>query len=457
MIEFPLGQLQKLELCLQHHAFHIADIQRAVLRHLRKAHGAVFLGGIVAKQLSVQGLGHPCAAVHGNKGAAGIQAFLMNTLGNHRLAAAGFSRQENRGVEFCHLLCGFHQLKHLLTAADNAVKCIFGHISPLEQLPAQLTVHFHDLPVLLEGQQNTPGFLLNPDGGNIHHHRFVADVDHQCIGFQPELQRVLQQLSIQIRNGIHRLAAHELRGLLVQQHGSRTVQALDFTVTADLDNAAEGIVQHGLHFRQIALFQVNGVAHPGGRFQCIFQAFRAGRQEPVGQIQRPGALADDLAANYAAAAFLHGLADRTRELLLAVDKVASEVNSEQLVIMGGVSDHIREANQAKAGAFLPKLPAQIQHLHAQFLGGNLNLHHRQGGVAFDQSGLDAPGNDQITLLLHLQRPGDGKLGFHKINAGKGYAVIIRHQGCRQFAHGFLRKQNRNLRHTDTSRIYLCPV
>ena len=271
------------------------------------------------------------------------------------------------------------------------------------------------------------------------------------------MQRVLQQLSIQIRNGIHRLAAYELRGLPVQQYGSRTVQALDLAVTADLDNAAEGIIQHGLHFRQIALFQVNGIAHPGSRFQCIFQAFRPGRQEPVGQIQCPGTLADNLAPDHTPAAFLHGLADRARELLLAVDKIASEVNSEQFVIMGGVSDHIREANQAKAGAFLPKLPAQTQHLHAQFLGGDLNLHHRQRGVAFNQSGLDAPGNDQVTLLLHLQRPGDGKLGFHEINAGKCYVIIIRHQGCRQFAHGFLRKQNRNLRHTDTSRTYLCPV
>ena len=101
--------------------------------------------------------------------------------------------------------------------------------------------------------------------------------------------------------------------MLIQNIVQHAVAAADDTLGVDLQDAAEGKIQHRVHLGPGALFQVDGIGHAVGDGKGVLQTFTPGRQKVVGQTQRFGPGADYITADDRLAALLQGTVHQSRQ------------------------------------------------------------------------------------------------------------------------------------------------
>ena len=82
-----------------------------------------------------------------------------------------------------------------------------------------------------------------------------------------------------------------------------------------------------------------------------------------------------------------------------VNHISVHYHTEKPSEIGGVAHHVFKSDQCDPGTRLSQLCLYIQHQNAQILHGHVNLHDGNAGGFFDQGGVKAAGDDDITSGL----------------------------------------------------------
>ena len=141
----------------------------------------------------------------------------------------------------------------------------------------------------------------------------ALDGQQDGVGFLTPVQGLVQHFPAQLGQGLLHGAADEFLRMFIQDVVQHAVAPPDHALRINLQNPAEGEVQHRVHLGAGALLQVDGVGHTVGNSKGILQAFLPGGQEIVRQTQCFGTGADNIATNDRLAALLQGTVHQSRQ------------------------------------------------------------------------------------------------------------------------------------------------
>ncbi len=450
--ELSLQQVEQLILHLERQVLHVAQIKGAILRQFRHTGRGLLFGGIVAEQHGIQRIGQPGAAIQRNECIVAGKAFVVQALRHDIFPGARLPSQQYGCIVFCDPLGQRNRRLYLLVARLCLIEGILGDVTALIQLPAQFPVHLDDPLALLEGQDCAVDLPIHADRRQVDNRYFMFDVHQEGVRLFPLKEGILQDLTVEVgKNGGQRLS-QQIAGTPLQQIISRAVNPQDDPIAVDLHDPIEGVVQHGVHLGVVVFFQINGVTDASGSFQSRPEALLPRRDEPAGHPHMARMFAGDISPNHRIAAILISLFGGRGQPGGVLHHIKAQINTEQLVELGGIAEHIGKTDQPKPWTCNPQLPFQIEHHHPQFLGGHTDLDQRHTQIAaFDDLCLCAAGHDQFAALA-FQLP---HAGFDQFRSGEFQTHHRKMFGCsfsqraRQLAHLPIRDQNRHFCHRDS--------
>ena len=192
--------------------------------------------------------------------------------------------------------------------------------------------------------------------------------------------------------------------LLAQAGGGRLVHRGDIALPAEADEDGEGAVQHGLDLGGVVLLLVDGIGHALGVAQPLLKGVQGGAEEDGGHAVGLGHAARNGAADDGVHVVLHRqlrLLGQTGGGVRVVrgDEVRGEGDVEQLAQAAIVAEHAGRAHDGDGGGRFHGEDLGLLDHHAQLLGGDPDIHHRQVGALAHPLGHQSTGEDDVDALV----------------------------------------------------------